>query len=315
MQQYIARRALLIIPTMFLVSIFVFGMVRILPGDVVLAQLFDAPQFRPEDEARLREELGLNKPAPVQYVEWIGGVLRGDLGNSLWTGRDVMGEIWKRMPVTFELAIMTFILSQMIALTVGVVSAIRQDSAIDYFLRVFAIGGLSIPFFWIATLVIVLGARYFGYLPPLVYQSFMDNPLGNLQQFIVPAAILAFGGSATTMRMMRSSMLEILRQDFIRTAWSKGLRERQVIYRHTLRNAFLPVVTLMGAQISFLLTGSLIAEIIFNLPGTGRLAYDAVINRDYTMIQGIVLVFGTLFVVINLVVDLIYAWLDPRIRY
>jgi peptide/nickel transport system permease protein len=241
--------------------------------------------------------------------------LRGDLGNSLWTGRDISDEIWKRVPITFELALMTFIISQCIALTVGVVSAIRQDSAIDYILRIFSIGGLSIPFFWIATLVIVLGARYFNYLPPLVYRSFMDDPLRNIQQFLVPALILSFGGSATTMRMMRSSMLEVLRQDYVRTAWAKGLKERQVIYRHTLRNAFLPVVTLQGAQISFLLTGSLIAEIIFNLPGMGRLAYDGVINRDYTMVQGIVLVFGTLFVVINLVVDLIYAWLDPRIRF
>jgi peptide/nickel transport system permease protein len=300
---------------MLLVSIFVFGMVRILPGDVVLAQLFEAPQFKPEDEARLREELGLDKPAVVQYFEWLGGVVRGDLGNSLWTGRDIWDEIWARVPVTVELALVTFVISQIIALTVGVISAIRQDSFIDYVLRLLSIGGLSIPFFWIATLVIVLGARYFDYLPPLVYYSFADDPVKNLQQFIVPALILAFGGSATTMRMMRSSMLEVLRQDYIRTAWSKGLRERQVIYRHTLRNAFLPVVTLQGAQISFLLTGSLIAEIIFNLPGMGRLAYDGVINRDYTMVQGIVLVFGTLFVVINLIVDLIYAWLDPRIRY
>ncbi|HZP25598.1 MAG TPA: ABC transporter permease, partial [Dehalococcoidia bacterium] len=254
-------------------------------------------------------------PWLVQYLQWIGGVLHGDLGKSLWSDKDVSTVIWDHVPVTLELAIMTFILANIIAITFGMLSALRQDSILDYILRLTSIGGLSIPSFWIATLVIVLGARWFNYLPPLQYIPFTDDPIGNLGQFIVPSSIIAIASTATIMRMVRSSMLEVMRQDYVRTAWAKGLRERTIIYRHALKNAFLPVVTLMGLQLNFLLGGSLVIEIIFGLPGLGRLSYDAIQQRDYTVIQGIALVFGGIFVLINLGVDMIYAWLDPRIKY
>lgn len=315
MQEYILRRVLLIIPTMLIVSFIIFSLVRLLPGDVVLAQLAQAPNFRPEDAEVLRQKLGLHEPWLVQYSKWLTGVIRGDLGRSLWSDRKIADLIKERVPVTLELALLTFVIANTIALTFGVVSAMRQDTPLDYILRLLSIGGLSFPNFWIATLAIVLGSRYLGYLPPLTYIPFTSDPSGNLRQFLVPAGIIAIASTATIMRMVRSSMLEVLRQDYIRTAWSKGLRERQVIYSHAVRNALLPVVTLQGAQLNFLLSGSLIIEIIFNLPGLGRLTYDGVLQRDYTLVQGMVLVFGTLFVVINLVVDLTYAWLDPRIRY
>lgn len=315
MRTYVAGRLLLTIPTLFLVSLVVFSLIRLLPGDVVLAQLSSAPNFKPEDLAEIRGKLGLDDPWLVQYGQWIGGVLHGDLGKSLWSDRDVTAVIWDHTPVTVELAIMTFVMANIIAVTFGVLSALKQDSLLDYILRLVSIGGLSVPSFWIATLVIVLGARWFGYLPPLQYIPFTDDPIGNIGQFIVPSSIIAIASTATIMRMVRSSMLEVMRQDYVRTAWAKGLRDRTVIYRHALKNAFLPVITLMGLQLNFLLGGSLVIEIIFGLPGLGRLSYDAIQQRDYTMIQGITLVFGTLFVLINLGVDLLYAWLDPRIKY
>jgi len=315
MRSYVATRLALTIPTLFLVSLVVFSLIRLLPGDVVLAQLSSAPGFKAEDLAEIRGKLGLNDPWLVQYLQWIGGVLHGDLGKSLWSDKDVSTVIWDHVPVTLELAIMTFILANIIAITFGMLSALRQDSILDYILRLTSIGGLSIPSFWIATLVIVLGARWFNYLPPLQYIPFTDDPIGNLGQFIVPSSIIAIASTATIMRMVRSSMLEVMRQDYVRTAWAKGLRERTIIYRHALKNAFLPVVTLMGLQLNFLLGGSLVIEIIFGLPGLGRLSYDAIQQRDYTVIQGIALVFGGIFVLINLGVDMIYAWLDPRIKY
>ena len=315
MRTYVAGRLLLTIPTLFLVSLVVFSLIRLLPGDVVLAQLSSAPNFKAEDLAEIRGKLGLDDPWLVQYGQWISGVVRGDLGKSLWSDRDVTSVIWDHTPVTVELALMTFIMANIIAVTFGVLSALKQDSLLDYILRLVSIGGLSVPSFWIATLVIVLGARWFGYLPPLQYIPFTDDPIGNIGQFIVPSSIIAVASTATIMRMVRSSMLEVMRQDYVRTAWAKGLRERTVIYRHALKNAFLPVITLMGLQLNFLLGGSLVIEIIFGLPGLGRLSYDAIQQRDYTMIEGVTLVFGTLFVLINLGVDLLYAWLDPRIKY
>jgi peptide/nickel transport system permease protein len=302
-------------PTLFFVTFIVFSMVRVMPGDVVLIQLSEAPSFRQEDADRLRDQLGLSDPWYVQYPEWVQGVAQFDLGKSLWSDRAVSELIKERIWITFELAILAFIISNVVALSIGVISAIRQDTPLDYVLRLVSITGLSIPGFWIATIVIVMGARWFGYLPPLTHIPFSEDPVGNLKQFLLPSTIIAIASSATLMRMVRSSMLEVLRQDYIRTAWSKGLRERQVIYRHSLRNALMPVITLQGVLLANLLTGSLITEVIFNLPGLGRLTYDAIQTRDYTLIQGAVLVFGIIFVVSNFVVDLAYGWLDPRVKY
>ncbi len=302
------------IPTLFIVSIVVFSLVRLMPGDIVMRQLAEAPSFKPADAVRLRHQVGLDDPVWVQYPRWMKGVIHLDLGKSLWSGDKITSLIGDRIWITFELAFLAFLIANAIALTVGTISATRQDSILDYLLRVLSIGGLSIPNFWIATVVIVFGARWFGYLPPLIPIPFWDDPFRNLQQFLLPAAVIAVGSSATLMRMVRSSMLEVMRQDYIRTAWSKGLRERQIIYRHSLRNALMPVVTLQGVQLAYLLTGSLIIEVIFNLPGIGQLTYNAIVNRDYTLVQGAVLLFGAMFVTINFLVDLTYTWLDPRLK-
>ena len=315
MQGYITRRILLMIPTLFMVSIIVFSLVRLMPGDIVLRQLAEAPNFHKEDAERLRHQLGLDDPVYVQYPRWIGGVVHLDLGKSLWSGEKLTSMIGDRVWITFELALLAFLMANAVALTIGTISAIRQDTFLDYVLRLLSIGGLSVPNFWVATVVIVFGARWFGYLPPLTPITFKDDPLGNLQQFLLPAAIIAVSSSATLMRMVRSSMLEVMRQDYIRTAWSKGLRERQIVYRHSLRNALMPVVTLQGVQLAYLLTGSLIIEVIFNLPGLGLLTYNAIRDRDYTVVQGTVLLFGAIFVTVNFLVDLTYAWLDPRVKY
>ncbi len=300
MQTYILRRVLLLIPTLVIVSIVAFSLVRLMPGDVVLAQLSESPSFRKEDAAALRHQLGLDRPWLAQYLSWMGGVLHGDLGKSLWSSKRVSSVIADRMGVTIELALLAFIMANAVALVFGVISAVRQDTPVDYVLRLLSIGGLSVPNFWIATLVIVLGAKYFNYLPPLVFTRFTDDPVANIKQLLVPAAVIAIGSSSTIMRMARSSMLEILRQDYIRTAKAKGLREAKVLYRHALKNALLPVITLQGFQFGVLLTGSLIVETIFGLPGLGRMMYDAVNTRDYPLVQGGILLFG---------------WIDPRVKY
>jgi peptide/nickel transport system permease protein len=315
MQNYILRRVLLLIPTLLIVSTIAFSLVRLMPGDVVVAQLAESPSFHKEDADALRQQLGLDRPWLKQYLTWMGGVLHGDLGKSLWSSKRVSSVIADRIGVTVELALLAFIMANVIALVFGLISAVRQDTPIDYVLRLLSIGGLSVPNFWIATLVIVLGAKYFNYLPPLVFTRLTDDPVANIKQLFLPAAVIAIGSSATIMRMVRSSMLEILRQDYIRTAKAKGLRERKVIYSHALKNALLPVITLQGFQFGVLLTGSLIIETIFGLPGLGRLMYDAVNTRDYPQVQGGILLFGCMFVLINLTVDLLYGWIDPRVKY
>ncbi len=315
MQRYVVRRVLLLVPTLLVVTIVTFSLVRLMPGDVVMAQLAESPNFKKEDAAALRHQLGLDEPWITQYLRWVSGALRGDLGSSLWSDRRVVNLILDRLPVTVELAMLAFIMANTVALVFGVISAVRQDTPVDYVLRLLSIGGLSLPNFWIGTLMVVLGAKYFGYLPPLIYTKFSDNPAQNVKQLIVPAIVIAISSSSTIMRMVRSSMLEILRQDYIRTAWAKGLHGRKVIYGHALRNALLPVITLQGFQLGVLLTGSLIIETIFGLPGLGRLMFDAVNTRDYTLLQGATLLFGLMFVLINLAVDLLYGLIDPRVKY
>lgn len=315
MQQYIIRRLLLFIPTLIIVSLVAFGLVRLIPGDVVVVQLSESPFFREEDADALREKLGLDDPWPVQYVEWVSDIARGDLGQSLWSQKPVSSMIGDRVRPTLEIALLAFVLANTVAILFGVISAVNQDGWSDYVLRLISIVGLAIPNFWLGTLIIVFGANYFGYVPKLTPVAFTSDPFGHLKQYIIPATVIAWSSSATITRIVRSSMLEVLRQDYMRTARAKGLTERTVIYSHGLKNAMLPVITLQGFQLGSLLSGSIIIEIVFGLPGLGRLAFDSVTARDYTVLQGLILMFAAVVLIINFLIDLSYAWLDPRVKY
>ena len=315
MRAYIVKRVILMIPTLFIVSIVSFAVVNAMPGDAITARLLESPSFLPEDLEEKREQLGLDEPWYQQYWSWLSDVLRGDFGESLWSQEPVTDALKDALPVTAELAILAFIISVTTALVIGVLSAIRQDTPLDYSLRMVSIAGLSIPSFVLGILFVVLAARWFDYLSPLTYTPFYEDPIQNLKQFLPGAIIIAIGASAGMARITRSSMLEVLRQDYIRTAWAKGVRERSVILRHALKNAMIPVVTVAGAQIGVLLGGSVIAESIFTLPGMGQLLLRSVTNRDFITIQAITIWFATAVVIVNLLVDVLYAYLDPKIRY
>ena len=317
MRAYIIRRLLLIIPTLLLLTILVFLSVRFIPGDVI-----DVMVSRMEtagggiDREALERRLGLDVPVWVQYGRWLGGVfLHGSLGESLMGRGAVEERIVGRLPVTLELGVLAILIGLVIALPAGVYSAIRQDTAADYLGRSVAIIGLATPNFWLALMVIIYPAIWWGWAPPLELVSFTEDPLGNLAVFIIPSLILGTASAAATMRMARTMMLEVLRQDYIRTAWSKGLKERAVVIRHALKNSLIPVVSLIGLQLPILVGGAVIMENIFNLPGLGRLMLLALNERDYPMVSGINLFFATAVVVFNLITDLIYAFLDPRVRY
>ena len=312
---YTARRALQGLLVLFLVSFVVFSLVRLLPGDAILMQLDQAAAPTPENLQKARQELGLDRPFLQQYSIWISGALRGDLGYSLTSRRPVLQELLKRISLTSHLAIMSLAIALLIALPVGVLSAVRQDTVADYIGRLLAILGLSLPDFWLATVVITFLAIWFRWIPPIGFAPIWVDPARNLSQLLLPALIIGVRLAAVSMRMTRSSLLEVLRQDYIRTAWAKGLQERVVIMKHAFKNAFIPVVTIVGQQFSVLLGGTVIVEFIFLQPGVGSLMLDAVVLRDYTLIQGAVMFFAVVTVVMNLLVDLSYAWLDPRIRY
>lgn len=315
MREYIVKRLLLMVPSLIGVSLIVFTLAHLLPGDVVLMMLSEVGSGSSVAIEELRRQLGLDKPLHVQYLTWMAGAVRGDLGQSLWTRKPVMEEILSRLPVSLELALLAMSASIVFAIVFGVLSAVRQDTALDYSLRLFAIGFLSVPEFVIGTLLIILPALWWNYMPPITFVSFFDNPLENLRQYAMPAISVGLHLSASTMRMTRSSMLEVMRQDYIRTAWAKGLREVTVIYRHALKNALIPVATIMGAQLSRLIGGQVVVESIFGLPGFGRLMLESIQQRDLTQLQGNIVFIAVVFLVMNLVVDLTYAWMDPRIRY
>jgi peptide/nickel transport system permease protein len=315
MWNYIARRILQGLLVLFLVSFLVFSLVRILPGDAILMQLDQAAAPTPENLEKARQELGLDRPFLEQYRTWMAGVLRGDLGHSLTSRRPVSQELLKRVSLTSHLAVLSLLIALLIALPIGVLSAVRQDTVADYCGRLFAILGLSLPDFWLATVVITFLAIWFRWMPPIGFAPIWVDPARNLSQLLIPAVIIGARLAAVSMRMTRSSLLEVLRQDYIRTARAKGVQERAVIVGHAFKNAFIPVVTIIGQQFSVLLGGTVIVEFIFLQPGVGSLMLDAVLLRDYTLIQGTVLFFATVIVVMNLLVDLSYAWLDPRIRY
>ena len=317
MRAYIIRRLLLIIPTLFILTILVFLSVRFIPGDIIDIMVGDLQWMGGHiDREALERKLGLDVPVWVQYGRWVGGiVLRGTLGESLLGGFTVEEKILDRLPVTIELGVLALVIGFLIALPVGIYSAIRQNTAADYLGRSFAIIGLATPNFWLALMVMIYPVIWWGWSPPMQLIPFSEDPLGNLGMFLIPSLILGTASAAATMRMTRTMMLEVLRQDYIRTAWSKGLKERIVVIRHALKNALIPVVTLIGLQLPILVGGSVIMENIFNLPGTGRLILDALEIRDYPVVSGINLLFATAVVGINLMIDLIYAYLDPRVRY
>ena len=315
MRTYIARRLLQGLLVLWLVSLLIFSLVRILPGDAVIMQLDQAAAPTPEVLARARQELGIDRPFLDQYRTWVTGAVHGDLGRSLISRRPVTQELMKRINLTAHLAVMSLIIALLIALPVGVLSAVRQDTTSDYVGRLFAILGLSLPDFWLATVVITFLAIWAQWIPPIGFAPLWEDPARCLSQLLIPALIIGVRLAAVSMRMTRSSLLEVLRQDYIRTARAKGARERAVILRHALKNAFIPVITVIGGQFSVLLGGTVIVEFIFLQPGVGSLMLDAVVLRDYTLIQGAVLFFAAVIVLTNLLVDLSYAWLDPRIRY
>ena len=317
MRAYVIRRLLLIIPTLLILSVIVFLLVRFIPGDVIdvmqQEMMFTAGGI---DREGLERALGLDQPMHVQYGRWIGDiVLHGSLGKSLLGRFSVREKIAGRLPVTIQLGATALVIGLLIALPVGIYAAIRQDTAADYVGRSVAVIGLATPNFWLAVMVMLYPAIWWGWSPPMRLIPFAKDPLGNLGMFIIPGAILGTAMAAATMRMTRTMMLEVLRQDYVRTAWSKGLKEKAVVLRHAVKNAIIPVVTLVGMQLPILVGGSVIMENIFALPGLGRLMLNALENRDYPVVSGINLLFGSAVVVGNLLIDLAYAFLDPRIRY
>jgi len=314
---YIIRRVLLIIPTLFLVTVIVFLSVRFVPGNVIdmMVAEMGVQEDREGAALRLRHEMGLDVPIYVQYGRWVGSAFRGDLGESLWSGRSITQELGAKLPISLELGILAMITALIIALPIGIYSAIRQDTGGDYIGRSFAILCISLPGFWLGTMVIVFPSVWWNWTPAMEYIPFTSNPAANLVQFIIPGVIMGMVMSGVTMRMTRTMMLEVLRQDYIRTAWSKGLAERVVVTRHALKNALIPVVTIIGLQIPILIGGSAIMETIFVLPGVGRYLIEALGRRDYPILSGINLVMAAFVLVVNLVIDLVYAYLDPRVQY
>ena len=313
LRRYLAKRLLVAAPSLLIASLIVFTLPRLIPGDVVALMLEEKAYAKDLEE--MRAKLGLNRPIYVQYFEWLSRVARGDLGESLWTRRPVLEEIGRRLPVTLEIAAFAVFFALVISLPIGIVSATRQDTVWDYVFRSGAIFGLSVPGFWLATLVIVLPAIWWGWRPVTGFTEFSKDPLAHTTQFILPAFILGIAAAAALMRLTRGTLLEVLRQDYVRTAWAKGLSERRVVLKHTLRNGIIPVVSLLGTQIPQILGGTVIIETIFGLPGMSRFLFDAINQRDYPVIQGVNLVVVTFVVFINLTVDTLYAVLDPRIRY
>ena len=318
MRKYIARRILLFIPTLAGVSIGVFLLLRVIPGDVaqvILAGPSGEASYTLQDVEELREKLGLNDPLYLQYGNWVSDLVRGDLGTSFATRRPISQELKRQFPVTLQLAFFTMVVVSLIAIPIGVLAAVKQDSAADYILRGIAILGLAAPTFFVGLVVVLVVSRYIGWLPPLGYVHIWDQPFKSFQQLIFPALVLGFSSHGLLLRMTRTQLLEVLREDYVRTARSKGLSENVVIVRHAMRNALLPVVTVGGLQLGGLFTGAVIVETIFNLPGIGRGLIQGVFSRDLPLIEAYIMYFTVVALVANLLVDLTYAWLDPRIRY
>lgn len=315
MSTYVIRRLLLALPTFVGITLVVFAAVRFLPGDVVDQMLGDYGALSPELRQELRRQYSLDEALPQQYLEWMGRIVRGDLGTSIVSGREVVVELKTRVPATMELGVLGLLCSIGVAVPVGVISAVRQNSAVDALARSAAVIFLSVPSFWLGLLAITYGFQWFGWAPPIRFHQFWEDPVANLGIVIVPAAILGTALAATTMRLTRSTMLEVLREDYIRTARAKGLHDRVVIWRHALRNAVLPVITAIGLQVPVVIGGTVILERIFSIPGMGSYLLTSLSLRDYPVVQAIVLLSATVVIITNLVVDLSYTVLDPRVTY
>jgi peptide/nickel transport system permease protein len=316
MWRYIVNRLLLMIPTLLGVAALVFLLLRVLPGDIVELKYAGSGTFAPRQAIeRERAQLGLDKPLVRQFVSWMWGIVRFDFGDSMWTGRPITHEIAIRLELSIELALMATFVAVLISIPLGTLAALKQDTWVDYFIRVFSIAGLSIPSFWLGILIILFFIIYFHWLPPLTFTSFWVDPRANLVQLIWPALAVGYRYSAVATRMTRSAVLEVLREDYIRTARAKGLWEKVVLTRHALKNALLPVITVLGLEFAFLVGGLVVTEQVFNLNGIGKLFVESISQRDYTMVQSLVLLTSFVFIFVNFLLDLVNAWLDPRIRY
>jgi len=316
MTRYIVQRLLLMIPTLFGVAALVFLLLRVLPGDIVELKYAGSGTFAPRQAIeREKAQLGLDKPLWRQFVDWIGGIARLDFGISMWTGRPITYEVAIRLELSLELAVMATLVAVLISVPLGTLAALKQDTWLDYAVRIFSIAGLAIPSFWLGIIMILVFIIFFHWLPPLTFTSFRVSPKANLQQLIWPALAVGYRYSAVATRMTRSAVLEVLREDYIRTARAKGLWEKVVLTRHALKNALLPVITVLGLEFAFLVGGLVVTEQVFNLNGIGKLFVEAISQRDYTMVQSLVLLTSFVFIFVNFLVDLVNAWLDPRIRY
>jgi peptide/nickel transport system permease protein len=317
MWQYILKRVLLMIPTLLGAALIVFLLMNIVPGDIALLIIGgdQGGDINPQELARLREKLGLNRPLYEQFFSWLWNVVQLDFGNSLWTGAPVIEELKIRFPLTLEIAVAATILSTLIAIPLGTLAAIRQDTWVDYAVRVLSIGGLAIPSFWTGILVILFLVLLFEWSPPLEFVSITEDPWENFKQLVWPIVTVGYRYAAVTTRMTRSTVLEVLREDYIRTAWAKGLQERMVVAKHTLKNAVLPVITIIGTEFAFLIGGLVVTETVFTLNGVGSFVVDAIAHRDIPVVQSLVLLIAFAFVFVNLIIDLLYAWIDPRISY
>jgi len=313
--RYGVRRLLLLIPTLLGSTVIVFLLIRLVPGTVVDQLIGAEAAVNPQGEARLRAYFGLDRPLTVQYLDWLSRAMRGDLGTSFRTGQPVLDLVLKHLAVSLELALLAVLFATLIGVPIGVLAAIRRHAALDALLRVVSLVGLSMPVFWQATMMILILSRLFRWSPPLQWSNPLRDPIGNLEMMALPALALATVSAAVIMRMTRNTVLEVLGQDYIRTARAKGLAEPVVLVRHALRNAFLPTLTVIGLQFGYLIGGVVVVEEVFTLPGAGRLVLNAIYERDYPVLQGGVLLIALTFMVVNLVVDLCYALLDPRIRY
>jgi peptide/nickel transport system permease protein len=313
MQAYVIRRASFLIPVLLAVSIAVFFALRFMPGDITVILL--GPDASPQQVAELRADLGLDQPIPVQYVKWMGNVLQGDLGRSYVLGNKVGAEIMDRAPITLEILALTLLFTAVLGITLGVVSALFRDSPVDYLVRVTSVFGLSVPGWWVGIMILLLPAIWWNYSPPLGYVPIQDNLWENLRQFLPPALTLAAASSAVLMRLTRTVLLDVLRQDYIRTARAKGLRQNVIIVRHAMKNAMIPVITVLGGQMVVLFGGAVIIEQVFSLEGLGRYMFTSIAQRDFPVVQVLALYTAVVVVVLNLLVDISYAWFDPRVRY
>jgi peptide/nickel transport system permease protein len=315
MRRYILRRLLLMIPTLLGVAILVFLLMRVVPGDIVEMRYAEGQFFNPDLVAKERARLGLDRPLGRQFLDWLWGIVRLDFGLSMWSGQAISHEIAIRLELSLQLAVMATIVAIMLAIPLGTLAALRQDTWLDYCIRLFSIAGLATPSFWLGILMFLVLLAVFRWIPPMVFTPFWENPWQNLAQMIWPALAVGYRYSAVATRMTRSAMLEVLREDYIRTARAKGLWQSLVVRRHALKNAMLPVLTVIGLEFAFLIGGLVVTEQVFNLNGIGQLFVQSVARRDYTLVQALVLLVAFVYILVNFGVDLLYGWLDPRIRY